>query len=115
MADHMAEVILLTYEMCKVSAKIEGSLEQGIVSGERGGFDMRPDLRLRYLNKNALVSPGASVVSTGEGNVFPAGLLIGRVKRFENKDISGEAVVEPTVDFANLEYVFIVEMQRGAP
>jgi rod shape-determining protein MreC len=115
MAPHMAEVILLTDEMCKVSAKIEGSLEQGIISGERGGLDLRPDLRLRYLNKNALVNPGANVVSTGEGLVFPAGLLIGRVKRFENKDISGEAVVEPAVDFANLEYVFIVEMQRGNP
>ncbi|HYF34177.1 MAG TPA: rod shape-determining protein MreC [Prosthecobacter sp.] len=113
MTSHMAEVILLTDEMCRVSAKVEGSLEQGIIWGERAGLDMRPDLRLRFLNKNALISPGASVISTGEGGVFPAGLLIGRVKRFENKEITGEAVVEPTVDFANLEYVFVVEMQSS--
>lgn len=114
LAPHMAEVILLTDEMCRVSAKIDGSLEQGIIAGERAGLEIRPDLRLRFLNRNALVNPGANVLSTGEGGVFPAGLLIGRVKRFENKDISGEAVVEPSVDFANLEHVFIVEMQQGS-
>ncbi|MBB5037000.1 rod shape-determining protein MreC [Prosthecobacter dejongeii] len=111
MADHMAEIILLTDEMCRVSAKIEGTLEQGIISGERAGLDMRPDLRLRFLSKNILINPGANVLSTGEGGVFPAGLLIGRVKRFENRDLSGEAVVEPAVDFSSLEYVFVVEMQ----
>ncbi|GAA5146548.1 rod shape-determining protein MreC [Prosthecobacter algae] len=111
MADHMAEIILLTDETCRVSAKIEGTLEQGIISGERAGLDMRPDLRLRFLSKNILINPGANVLSTGEGGVFPAGLLIGRVKRFENRDLSGEAIVEPAVDFSSLEYVFVVEMQ----
>ncbi|TDU67165.1 rod shape-determining protein MreC [Prosthecobacter fusiformis] len=111
MADHMAEIVLLTDEMCRVSSKIEGTLEQGILAGERAGLDMRPDLRLRFLNKNVLINPGANVISTGEGGVFPAGLLIGRVKRFENRDLSGEAIVEPAVDFSSLEYVFVVEMQ----
>ncbi|MEN3940816.1 rod shape-determining protein MreC [Prosthecobacter sp. SYSU 5D2] len=111
LAPHMAEIILLTDEMCRVSAKIEGSHEQGILAGERAGLDMRPDLRLRFLSKNILLNPGANVVSTGEGGVFPAGLLIGRVKRFENRDLSGEAIVEPAVDFALLEHVFVVEMQ----
>lgn len=114
MESHMTEVILLTDEMCRVSAKIDGTLEQGIISGERAGLEMRPDLKLRFLNRNALINPGTNVISTGEGGVFPAGLLIGRVKRFENKDISGEAVVEPAVDFSVLEHVFVVEMQKGA-
>jgi rod shape-determining protein MreC len=111
LAPHMAEIILLTDETCRVSAKIEGTLEQGILAGERAGLDLRPDLRLRFLSKNILLNPGANVVSTGEGGVFPAGLLIGRVKRFENRDLSGEAIVEPAVDFALLEHVFVVEMQ----
>jgi rod shape-determining protein MreC len=113
LASHMTEVILLTDEMCRVSAKIEGSLEQGIIAGERAGLEMRPDLKLRFLTRNAVVNAGANVISTGEGGVFPAGLLIGRVKRFENKDISGEAVVEPAVDFSVLEHVFVVEMQKN--
>jgi rod shape-determining protein MreC len=111
MAPHMAEVILLTDEMCRVSAKVDGTLEQGILEGERAGLDMRPDLRLRFLTRNALINPGTNVISTGEGGVFPAGLLIGRVKRFENRDITGEAIIEPAVDFSMLEYVFILDMQ----
>lgn len=114
MAPHMAEVILLTDEACRVSAKIDGTLEQGILSGERGGLDLRPDLRLRFLNRAATISPGATVVSTGEGGVFPAGLLIGRVKRFEVKDITGEAVVEPAVDFSQLRHVFVLEAHEEA-
>jgi rod shape-determining protein MreC len=112
MAPHMAEVILLTDEMCRVSAKVEGTLEQGIISGERAGLEVRPDLRLRSLNRSAVITPGSSVISTGEGGVFPAGLIIGRVKRFEMKDITGEAVVEPAVDFSQLRHVFVLDMQR---
>lgn len=113
LSPHMAEIILLTDEMCRVSAKVEGTLEQGILAGERAGLDMRPDLRLKFLNKNILLNSGANVVSTGEGGVFPEGLLIGRVKRFENRDLSGEAIVEPAVDFSVLEHVFIVEMRSA--
>lgn len=112
MAPHMAEVILLTDEMCRVSAKIEGTLEQGIISGERGGLDMRPDLHLRFLSRTAVITPGAAVYSTGEGGVFPAGLLIGRVKRFDIKDITGEAIVEPAVDLSQLTHVFVLEAQK---
>lgn len=112
LAAHMAEVILLTDEMCRVSAKVEGTLEQGILSGERGGLDITPQLRLRFLSRNAPVTVGANVYSSGEGGVFPSNLLLGRIIRFENRDISGEAIVRPAVDFANLEYVFIVEMQE---
>lgn len=111
MANHMAEVILLTDETCRVSARIEGTLEQGIIAGERAGLDLRPDLHLRFLNKNVFINPGANVISTGEGGLFPAGLLVGRVKRFVNRDLSGEAIVEPAVDFSLLEHVFVVEMQ----
>tara|TARA_R110002049_G_scaffold48245_4_gene139107 strand:- start:88 stop:903 length:816 start_codon:yes stop_codon:yes gene_type:complete len=114
LAPHMTEVILLTDEMCRVSARIVGSLEQGIISGERAGLDVRPDLRLRFLSRNALINVGAEVYSSGEGGVFPANLLLGRVKRFENKDISGEAIVEPAVDFSMLDYVFVIEMQSNA-
>jgi rod shape-determining protein MreC len=32
------------------------------------------------------------------------------VKRFENKDITADAVVEPAVDFSILEHVFTLEV-----
>lgn len=115
LAPHMTKVILLTDEMCRVSAKIEGTLEQGILMGERAALEVRPELHLRFMNRNANINAGAGVYSTGEGGVFPADLLLGRVKRFENREISGEAVIEPAVDFSTLDYVFVIEMQVAAP
>ncbi|MBX7211703.1 MAG: rod shape-determining protein MreC [Verrucomicrobiaceae bacterium] len=115
LSPHMAEVILLTDELCRVSAYIEGTREKGILAGERGGTDLRPDLRLRFLSRNAAVNVGANVYSSGDGGVFPPGLHLGKVKRFENREISGEAVVEPVVDFESLDHVFVIEMQKAEP
>ncbi|MBL9146043.1 MAG: rod shape-determining protein MreC [Verrucomicrobiaceae bacterium] len=105
---NMAEVVLLTDELCRVAAMVEGTREKGILSGERGAFTSTPDLRLRFLSRNGEIAPGMNVLSSGDGGVFPAKLLLGRVKVFENKDIAGEAVVEPAVDFSKLEDVFVV-------
>ncbi len=115
LAPHMAKVILLTDEMCRVSATVEGTLEQGILIGERGALDVRPELHLRFLNRDANINAGAAVYSSGEGGVFPSDLLLGRVKRFENREISGEAIVEPAVDFSTLDYVFVIEMRPSTP
>ncbi|MDZ4402934.1 rod shape-determining protein MreC [Prosthecobacter sp.] len=115
LAPHLTKVILLTDEMCRVSAKIEGTLEQGILAGERAALEVRPELHLRFLSRNANINAGASVYSSGEGGVFPENLLLGRVKRFENREISGEAIVEPAVDFSTLDHVFVIEMQAVEP
>jgi rod shape-determining protein MreC len=40
-------------------------------------------------------------------------LLIGRVKRFEIKDITGEAVVEPAVDLSQIRHVFVLDVQKS--
>ena len=108
-AAQMSEVTLLTDETCRVAASVEGTREKGILNGERAGLDMRPDLRLKFLSQNAPVAVGANVYSTGDGLVFPPGVLLGRVKRFEVGEISGEAVVESAVDFSVLEDVFVLE------
>ena len=113
LSPHMAEVILLTDELCRVSAYVEGTREKGILAGERGGTDLRPDLRLRFLSRNAMINIGANVYSSGDGGVFPPGLQLGKVKRFENREISGEAIIEPVVDFQSIEHVFVIEMQKA--
>jgi rod shape-determining protein MreC len=110
---HTAEVILLTDEECRVAARIEGMQAQGILMGERGGFETRPDLRLKFLDRTLKITPGAAVYSTGEGGVFPGNILLGKVKTFEIRDISGEAVVESAVDFSLLQDVFVVHKETA--
>ena len=109
-----SEVILLTDEECRVAARVEGTQAQGVLMGERGGFEIRPELRLRFINPQFKLEPGAKVYSFGvDGGVFPAGLFLGTVKSYGVKDVSGEAVVDSAVDFSLLEDVFVVHMDSA--
>lgn len=101
-------VILLSDEVCQVSARVMGTTEQGILSGQRGALNTTPELKLRYLSKDAAIAPGDTVISSGVGGVFPGNLLLGEIKEFSRGAITGEAAVISKVDFAVLKNVFVV-------
>lgn len=106
--DDSSIVILLSDEVCQVSARIEGTTEQGILSGQRGALNIMPDLNLRYLSKNAVAPVGRLVITSGAGGLFPENLLLGRVKEFVPGAINGEAMVEAAVNFDVLKNVFVI-------
>ncbi|MCF6312053.1 MAG: rod shape-determining protein MreC [Verrucomicrobiales bacterium] len=101
-------VILLSDEVCQVSARVMGTTEQGILSGQRGALNAAPELKLRYISKDAAIAPGDTVISSGVGGVFPGNLLLGEIKEFSRGAIDGEAVVISKVNFALLKNVFVV-------
>ncbi len=103
-----AVVLLLTDEMCQVSARLQNSQEQGILNGQRGALRTLPDLKLRYLSKEAVAIPGQKVISSGTGELFPANLILGEVVSLSIGIIDAEAVVKPLVNFEDLEDVFVV-------
>lgn len=113
--EHSAVVLLLTDEMCQVSAKLENSQEQGILNGERGALRALPNLTLRYLSKEAEAIPGQRVFSSGTGELFPANLLLGEVIDFEVGVIDSTANVRPLVAFESLLDVFVVLPQKAEP
>lgn len=106
--ENSAVVLLLTDEMCQVSAKLQNSQEQGILGGQRGALRTMPNLRLRYLSKEAEVAAGRKVVSSGAGGLFPPDLLLGEVISFEIGAIDAEALVKPSVNFEELTDIFVV-------
>jgi rod shape-determining protein MreC len=103
-----SSVLLLTDEKCQVSARVEGSPEVGILSGQRGGFDGDPMLRLRFLSPNAAVRTGQRVFTTGRGGTFQANILLGTIDSVEKGALDSEALVRPSVNFADLGAVFVV-------
>jgi rod shape-determining protein MreC len=103
-----SSVLLLTDEKCQVSARVEGSPEVGILSGQRGGFDGDPMLRLRFLSPNAAVRPGQRVFTTGRGGLFEPNILLGTIHSVEKGALDSEALVRPSVNFADLGAVFVV-------
>ena len=103
-----AVVLLLTDEMCQVSAKLENSHEQCILNGQRGALRALPNLKLRYLSKEAVAIPGQKVISSGTGELFPANLILGEVLSVSMGIIDAEAVVKPSVNFDDLVDVFVI-------
>ena len=106
--DNISIVLLLSDENCRVAATVEGTREQGIVSGERVSGSVTPLLDLNFLTKQANLQPGMKAYTSGVGGVFPSGLLIGQVQSFRARELDGQARIAPAVDLSHLEDVFVV-------
>ena len=111
-SDLISVVLLVSDETCRVAASVEGSREQGIVSGQRVTTGLAPLLDLNFLSKQADLKPGQKVYTSGVGGVFPSGLLIGGVKSYRVRELDGQAQLTPAVDLSHLEDVFVVTGRR---
>lgn len=107
-SNNISIVLLIADENCKVAANVEGTREQGIVSGERVSGTLTPFLNLNFLSKQADLKPGQKAFTSGVGGVFPSGMPIGVVKSFKVRELDGQAQLVPAVDMARLEDVFVV-------
>jgi rod shape-determining protein MreC len=105
---NISVVLLVSDENCKIATSVEGTREQGIVSGERVTAGLNPLLDLNFLSKQADLKPGQKVYTSGMGGVFPSGLLVGVVKSFRVRELDGQAHLAPAVDLSHLEDVFVV-------
>jgi rod shape-determining protein MreC len=110
--DNVALVLLVSDENCRVAATVEGTKEQGIVSGERVNASVTPMLELNFLTKQANLQPGIKIYTSGVGGVFPSGLPIGSVQSFRVRELDSQARIQPAVDLSHLEDVFVVTGNR---
>ncbi len=99
-----------------IGAYIPRSGEVGIVSGEYALWE-EGLCRLGYLNSGADVEEGDLVLSSGTGNVYPEGLVIGRVESVsavsENSP-KPTATVRLSVNTDDLRWVMIVVAEEPA-
>jgi rod shape-determining protein MreC len=105
-----AKVVLITDTNSSVMAMDQETRAQGVVAGQRG-----PLLLMRYISQAEVVRPGDLVVTSGQGgtfpeSIFPEGIPIGRIVSISKRDIDPyqQALVEPVVDFENLERVMVI-------
>ncbi len=78
-----------------------------------GSFDLmdRGRLKLNYLPEGAQLVSGDEVLTSGRGDMFPSGLVVGRVEGVFT-DPSGQtryAIVEPAVTLDSLIEVFVIK------
>ena len=107
-SENVSVVLLISDENCRVAATVEGTREQGIVTGERVAGGVSPLLDLNYLSKQAQLKAGQKVYTSGVGGVFPSGLFVGTVRSFQVRALDSQAKLAPAVDLAKLQDVFVV-------
>lgn len=92
---------------CKVSVKIvfDDNELYGILNDYNNGM-----YELIGVVENISIPEGSLVVTTGLGNNFPSGLVIGYVSSviMDNFDLSKIVKVKPSVSFDNINYVSVV-------
>lgn len=94
-----SRVILLTDSASRIPATIQPSGQTAIIQGDN---TMAPPIT--FLEDSDLVRPGDRVVSSGDGGVFPAGLLIGQVAA----DPGGRLRVILAADYERLEFLRVL-------
>ena len=88
--------------------------EGGYVTTDAKGTENGSCL-LQGLERSSQVMPGALVVTSGVGGLYPKGLRIGTVLQLQESeiDLSVFGILQPSVDYAALEDVFIITEFKG--
>jgi len=94
-----ARVILLTDTSSRIPAVIPRSGQAAIVMGDNTAAPL-----VSFVENPEKVRPGDRVVSSGDGGVFPAGLLIGQVA----EDPGGRLRVRLAADYERLEFLRVL-------
>ncbi len=106
-----SRVLLLVDPNCRVSTFLQDSREPGVASGVENAFVMSPRCVMTYVNRDAKIKPGETVISSGLGGIFPKGIPVGTVIRAQLNRQSGmyqDVEIKPAVDFRRLEEVIVV-------
>ncbi|MEI8258466.1 MAG: rod shape-determining protein MreC, partial [Deltaproteobacteria bacterium] len=115
-----ANVTLVVDSRSAVDAMVERTGARGILRGT--GERNRYAAQIEYLQRTDDVRVGDTVVTSGLGCRFPAGLLLGRVASVTRRDFGlyQEVEVTPAVDFSRLREVLVLatppsDCHPGAP
>ena len=107
---HNSNVLLLCNSKfpinISVKIKVDDKEVYGILNNYNNGM-----FEVMGIVENISIPSGSSVVTTGLGNIFPSGLLIGYVDSVttDNFDLSKIVKVKSSIDFNDISYVAVVK------
>lgn len=103
--DDHSWVTLVTDVDSAVSSVLSESRAEGVVVG---GYDRK--LSMQFVEQNASVKEGDTVVTSGLGGTYPKDLVIGRVTGVSGsrQELFRHVTVEPLASLSNLETVLIM-------
>jgi rod shape-determining protein MreC len=98
-----AQVLLLSDRKSGVGVRVAGTELAGVVKGNGGGR-----CRLDYISNEESVPEGAQLITSGQDQLFPAGLPVGRIASVRPGELFLEIEVEPAAPLAKLDHVLVL-------
>jgi rod shape-determining protein MreC len=100
--EHYSDVIMITNSNLKIAVKFEKTNIKGIVQG-CGNKDF---LQAFYVqDPENKIEEGQLVYTSGEGMIFPAGYVVGKVKEvIRDSNLYVTVIIKTICDFDNIEY-----------
>lgn len=105
-AQNTSRVIMVTDATSRIPAIIQPSGQRAIVAGDNSAAPP-----IDFLENPDLVRPGDRVVTSGDGGVLPAGLLLGQVAA----DPYGQLRVRLAADYERLEFLRVLRHYGNEP
>jgi rod shape-determining protein MreC len=107
-----AEVLLITDPGALLPIEVQRSGQRAVSYGGPGPGEAE----LRFLPANSDIREGDLVVTSGLDRIFPAGLAVGKVRRFERNASSSfsNAVLEPMADVERTRLVLVLLLDKQA-
>jgi len=101
---YQSSVQLIIDHRSRVPALIQRNRVRGLIYGTHDGMEMR------QINQHAKIKIGDRVISSGLGNLYPKGILIGWVSGInrEPHELFKTARLDSAVDFNQIEEVFTI-------
>jgi len=101
---YQSSVQLIIDHRSRVPALIQRNRVRGLIYGTHDGMEMR------QINQHAKIKIGDRVISSGLGNLYPKGILIGWVSgiHHQSHELFKTARLDSAVDFNQIEEVFAI-------
>ncbi len=106
----VSKVLLILDPDLSVDCRTARTRDRGVLTGFPEGGCV-----LRYIPLESDIQEGDEVVTSGLNGIYPKGLSVGAVRRVR-RDAQGlflEALVDPAVDFSEIEEVLVLPSKRG--
>lgn len=109
--DGYADVVLVADPRSRIDAINQRNRALGVVKGL--GHEADYKAQMAFMEERDALEPGDTLVTSGMGEFFPRELPIGTVVDVEmdEQQLYQDVTVEPAVDFARLEEVFVITGQ----
>jgi rod shape-determining protein MreC len=107
-----SRVQLITDPQSAVNVRLQDSRAEGITVAQASG-----ELRMDQINQGVEIATGELVLTSGLGGGYPPDITVGQVASVRSRDyeLFQQAVLQPAVDFEDLEIVLVITSFQPIP